>query len=219
VGKDTLLEPVKWAVGPWNFVDVSPVVLLGRFNSFIKSVVLRVSEARDLGDVDRYSLYEHMKVLTAAPPDVLRVDEKHRHEHYVRNVTGVVITTNHRLNGVYLPEDDRRHFVAWAECTREEFDAEYWRSIWAWYGSGGRENVVTYLRGVNLAGFDPKAPPPQTTAWRRMVNADRAPEDAELADALELLGNPDVLTKEMLLAHDGVSFDLKEWLRDRRNAR
>jgi hypothetical protein len=33
---------------------------------------LRVSEARDLGDVDRS--FDHLKP-TAAPPDVLRVDE------------------------------------------------------------------------------------------------------------------------------------------------
>jgi hypothetical protein len=32
VGKDTLLEPVKHAVGPWNFAEVSPKQMLGRFN-------------------------------------------------------------------------------------------------------------------------------------------------------------------------------------------
>ena len=55
IGKDTLLEPVKQAVGPWNFAEVSPVQLLGRFNGFLKSVVLRVSEARDLGEVNSYA--------------------------------------------------------------------------------------------------------------------------------------------------------------------
>ena len=34
IGKDTLLEPVKQAVGPWNFREVIPANLLGRFNSF-----------------------------------------------------------------------------------------------------------------------------------------------------------------------------------------
>jgi hypothetical protein len=50
IGKDTLLEPVKHAVGAWNFIEVSPKQVLGRFNGFLKSVILRVSEARDLGD-------------------------------------------------------------------------------------------------------------------------------------------------------------------------
>jgi len=55
IGKDTLLEPVKSAVGPWNFSEVSPQHMLGRFNGYLKSVILRVSEARDLGDVDRFA--------------------------------------------------------------------------------------------------------------------------------------------------------------------
>ena len=37
IGKDTLLEPVKHAVGPWNFQDIIPSQLLGRFNSFAKA--------------------------------------------------------------------------------------------------------------------------------------------------------------------------------------
>ena len=41
IGKDTLLEPIKRAVGPWNFAEVSPQQVLGRFNGFLKSVVLQ----------------------------------------------------------------------------------------------------------------------------------------------------------------------------------
>ena len=116
IGKDTLLEPVKYAIGPWNFNEVSPTQLMGRFNSFIKSVILRISEARDLGDVDRYAFYDHMKVYTAAPPDVLRCDEKHLREHSVMNICGVIITSNHKTDGIYLPSDDRRHYVAWSDA-------------------------------------------------------------------------------------------------------
>ena len=47
IGKDTLLEPVKYAVGSWNFREVSPQQAMGRFNGFLKAVILRVSEARD----------------------------------------------------------------------------------------------------------------------------------------------------------------------------
>src|SRR5262249_26777309 len=89
IGKDSLLEPVKAAVGPWNFSEVSPQQMLGRFNGFSKSVILRISEARDLGDVNRYQFYDHMKAYTAAPPDVLRVDEKNIREYAVLNCCGV----------------------------------------------------------------------------------------------------------------------------------
>ena len=34
IGKDTLLGPVKNAIGPWNFIEASPQNMLGRFNGF-----------------------------------------------------------------------------------------------------------------------------------------------------------------------------------------
>ena len=120
IGKDTMLEPVKRAVGPWNFAEVSPQQVLGRFNGFLKSVVLRISEAKDMGEADRFEFYAHMKSMMAAPPDVLRVDEKNLREYSVFNVCGVVMTTNHKTDGVYLPADDRRHYVAWSEAKKED---------------------------------------------------------------------------------------------------
>jgi hypothetical protein len=214
VGKDTLLEPVKHAVGPWNFNEVSPAHLFGRFNGFAKSVILRVSEARDLGDVDRFSFYDHMKVYTAAPPDVLRVDEKNLREHAVFNCCGVVITTNFKSDGIYLPADDRRHYVAWTDATKEDFTSDYWAKLWGWYEDGGYGHVAAYLAKLDLSDFDPKAPPPKTAAFWDIVDANRAPEDAELADVLDQLGNPAVTT---LAAVQGMATgDFCLWIRDRR---
>jgi hypothetical protein len=217
IGKDTLLEPVKHAVGPWNFVEVSPQHLLGRFNGFIKSVILRVSEARDLGDVDRFAFYDHMKTYTAAPPDVLRVDEKNLREYAVFNVCGVVITTNHKNDGIYLPADDRRHFVAWSDRTKDDFDPDYWKRIYSWYSHGGNRHVAAYLAGLDLSGFDAKAPPPKTEAFWDIVDANRAAEDAELADTLDSLSNPRVVTLSRI--SESAPADLAVWLKDRKNRR
>jgi hypothetical protein len=217
VGKDTLLEPVKQAIGPWNFVEVSPTQLLGRFNGFVKSVILRVSEARDLGDVDRYAFYDHMKIYTAAPPDVLRVDEKHLREYAVCNVCGIVITTNHKTDGLYLPADDRRHYVAWSELTRDDFAPDYWTGLYCWFHEHGARHVAAYLAAFDLSNFDPKAPPRKTAAFWDVVDANRAPEDAELADTLEALGHPPAVTLRSIIAQAPVEF--ADWLRDRKIAR
>ena len=75
--------------------------MLGNFNGFVKSVVLRINEARDLGDTDRFAFYDHMKGYTAAPPDVLRVNEKHLREYSSLNCCGVIITTNHKTDGTH----------------------------------------------------------------------------------------------------------------------
>ncbi|HEY4340532.1 MAG TPA: primase-helicase family protein [Steroidobacteraceae bacterium] len=217
VGKDTLLEPAKAAVGAWNFVEVSPTHMLGRFNGFVKSVILRVSEARDLGDVDRFAFYDHLKTYTAAPPDVLRCDEKHMREHAVMNVCGVIITTNHKTDGIYLPADDRRHFVAWSERTKDDFSEQYWNDLWRWYSDGGLQHVGAYLAALDLSAFNPKAPPPKTRAFFEIVDASRAPEDAELADVLDVLSNPDAITLADIINMANES--LQEWLQDRKNRR
>jgi len=156
IGKDSILEPLKHAIGPWNFEEVSPQQMLGRFNGFLKSVILRVSEARDLGDVDRFQFYDHMKTYTAPPPDVLRVDEKHLREHYVFNCCGVFVTTNHKTDGIYLPADDRRHFVAWSDCVKDDFPPDYWNGLWGWYQAGGYAHVAAYLSGLDISSFDAK---------------------------------------------------------------
>jgi hypothetical protein len=125
-GIDTILEPVKLAIGPWNFSEVSPQQIMGRFNGFLKSVILGVNEARDLGETDRFKFYDHMKAYAAAPPDVLRVDEKNLREHSIFNCCGVVITTNHKTDGIYLPADDLRNYVAWSDLRKESVEDTYW---------------------------------------------------------------------------------------------
>ena len=200
IGKDTMLEPLKYAVGAWNFQEVSPTQVMGRFTGHLKCVVLRISEAKDQGDIDRYKLYEHTKTLHAAPPDVLRVDEKHRREHNVFNVCFLILTTNYKTNGIYLPADDRRHHVASSEKTEADFTPGYWNTIWRWYEDGGLSHVAAWLEQRDISGFDPKAPPPKTAAFWAIVDANRAPEDAGLADALDKLKQPDVVTIDDLLA-------------------
>jgi hypothetical protein len=217
IGKDTLIEPVKRAVGPWNCHEVSPKHMMGRFNGFLKSVILRVSEARDLGDLNRYQFYDHMKALTAAPPDVLRVDEKNLREHSVVNCCGIIITTNHKTDGIYLPADDRRHFVAWSPLTKDDFAQDYWKQIWKWYETGGDRHVAAYLKTLDLTGFDPKAPPPKTPAFWNIVDVSRAPEDADLADLLDDMGKPDVVTLISLVARATDRF--RYWLEDPKNSR
>jgi hypothetical protein len=191
--------------------------MLGRFNGFLKSVILRVSEAGDLGDVDRFQFYDHLKAYTAAPPDVLRVDEKNLREYSVPNCVSIIITTNHKTDGVFLPEDDRRHFVAWSDLNKEQFDPDYWTMLWDWYRTGGDRHVAAFLRDLDLVSFDPKAPPPKTQAFWEIVDASRAPEDAELADVIDSLGSPAALTLAKIAGR--AQGDFAEWLRDRKNAR
>lgn len=189
IGKDTVFVPIRRAVGDWNVREVSPVNLVESFNDWCQSVILRVSEARDLGGNDlaatnRYALYEHMKTLTAAPPEVLRVNQKHVRQFYITNVVGVIVTTNYR-DGMYLPPDDRRFFVAWSELSSGDFNEGYWTGLYEWYARGGDEHVTAYLASLDLSDFNPKAPPPWTAAKEMMVDAGRDDNLSPIGDALD----------------------------------
>jgi hypothetical protein len=211
IGKDTLLEPPRRAVGTWNFAEVTPNRILdGKFNGYRQSVILRISEAKDLGDYDRYNFAEATKILIAAPPDTLEVNDKYREMIYVPNVVLVVITTNHRVGAVHLTRDDRRHYVCWSEAKKEDFDEAYWKKIWGWYEKeNGFAIVADFLLKRDLSRFDPKAPPKLTPAFWAMVDAEVAVETTELAALIDGLGvrqadgeieRPKAVTVSMILS-------------------
>jgi hypothetical protein len=148
---------------------------------------------------------------------VLRIDEKHIRERYVSNVVGVIITTNYKANGIYLPPDDRRHYIAWSRLTRDDFTLDYWRNLYGWYENGGNQDVAAYLLEFDLSKFDPKAPPEKTAAFGDIVRSNSAPEDMEMADVIDRLKNPTVVTFGRIQSEaDG---DFMMWLRDPRNRR
>jgi Family of unknown function (DUF5906) len=188
VGKDMMLAPIRHTVGPWNFREIAPTDLLGTFNPFVKSIILRINEARDLGEINRFAFYDRMKAYTASPPEVLQVNEKHLRQYYAFNCLGAIITTNHKTDGIYLPVDDRRHYIAWSDRSRRDFSDDYWNNLTTWYENGGHGHVAAYLAVLDLSDFDPKAPPTKTSAFWEIVSASQAPEDAELADAIDRLG-------------------------------
>jgi hypothetical protein len=218
IGKDTLLDPVKFGIGAWNWSEISPRHMLGRFNGWVKSVVVRMNEAHDLGEFNKFALYDTSKTYIAAPPDVLRIDEKNVREYAVFNVLGLIITSNNRLDGLYLPADDRRHYVAWSEAEAGDFSESYWRDLWYWYEETGYADVAAYLRAYDLSGFDAKAQPRKTPAFWNIVAAGESGEPGEMRDVTEAFGNGPVTVEDLIKNADRMYLhDLANELRERKN--
>jgi Bifunctional DNA primase/polymerase, N-terminal len=193
IGKDTLIAGLRHAVGPWNCGECNPPNLFEDYTaSFFQRVILRVNEARDMGDsnISRYDFYEGTKTFMASPPETLTVMEKYLKRYDIMNLVGLIITTNNKTNGLYLPPDDRRYYVAWSPLKESDFEAGYFSKLWDWYESGGFDHVAAYLRADGLSPFDPKATPPKTPAFWEIVGANRAPEESELAALLAIMGDP-----------------------------
>lgn len=102
-----------------------------------------------------------------------------------------------------IPDADRRLYVAWTTFDgKKAFSDQYWKEFWDWYErDGGFGHVAACLRTLDISSFDPKARPPQTDAWKRMVSHDQPIEEDELADAIDAMGRPDALVITELLAH------------------
>jgi hypothetical protein len=151
---------------------------------------------------------------------VHRIDEKNIREYNIININGTIILSNYK-HGLYLPANDRRHYVAWSERTMEEFDKAYWVELFTFYYNGGIENVAAYLSQPNLIeNFDPKVPPRKTPAFWAVVDTHRASEDAELADVLDRLGRPPVVALEVVkkaALSDPNTTPLWTWLADHKN--
>ena len=111
IGKDTIIEGVREAIGGWNIRDASPLDMFEKYNAYAKAVLLRINESRDTGEQSQHALYNKMKTYLAAPPPTLTVNEKYIAHDDIPNVCGGIITTNYKETGLFLPPDDRRNYM------------------------------------------------------------------------------------------------------------
>lgn len=93
----------------------------------------------------------------------------------------------------------------------------YWAGLYRWYAAGGSRDVAAYLSQLDISAFDAKAPPPKTAAFWEIVDASRAPENAELADALDQIYPKETVTIKQVAA--AADTELAQWLRDKKNRR
>jgi hypothetical protein len=152
---------------------------------------------------------------------VLRVDGKNLREHSIMNCCGVIITTNHKNNGIFLTADDRRHYVAWSELTTaafgQDYGREYFTKLYKWFERDGVAHVAAYLNELDLSDFDAKAPPEKTPAFWAIVDTGGAWEDGKFADAIDAMERPDALTLREIAREAEV--ELRDWVNDSRNFR
>lgn len=190
---------------------------------------MRISEVHDLGPA-RFQFFDVTKDWHAAPPETLTVADKHVKAYEIMNVVNVIYTLNHKSDGLFLPPEDRRHFVAWSECKTDDFSEEFWKDYWHKIEKQGyARHVAAYLATRDVSAFNPGASPPKTDAWHAIVAANQEPQDAELLDVLDKLGHydelgwepgrPEAVTLDQVRKHAECPIGLAGWLGDMKNLR
>jgi hypothetical protein len=206
IGKDTILEPVRRAVGEWNCKTISPSNLTDSFAPWKKSVILNINEAHDdegggggFGTINRRQVYESLKELSTAPPNTLYVNEKHRAQYYIAKALFPIVTSNYPLSAIYLPKDDRRALVGNSDRVKGWKDAEWFVEFYRWLEvGGGYGHVAAYLQELDISGVNFRREPIRTDAWRVIVNASLSVAAGELGDVLDMMGWPDVVTVDLV---------------------
>lgn len=190
IGKDTAIEMCISAIGAWNVANIDPSALDSNFNEFMAACLVRINEAANLQEMNKWAFNERVKVLIAGSPDYTIINPKYATKYTCRLHCGVIITTNHLQSGIYIPQDDRRYDVI--ECVERsiffESDAqknEYFKALWHWYNNkGGAEKVAKYLLTKDLSGFSAANGQRKTEAHRTVAKTATV-GDAWLADILE----------------------------------
>jgi hypothetical protein len=89
--------------------------------------------------------------------------------------------------------------------------------------------VAAYLATRDVSAFDPFEPPPKTDAWHAIVSANQEPQDAELLDLLDHMGEnwifagtpsrPDAVTVNQIKTHPECGVGLATFFNDLKNRR
>lgn len=182
-GKDFLLYPLMKAMGD-NGSVIAGEDLLSDYNDYLLSTKYLLINETELGDrKEATAISNKLKPIAAAPPDILRVNQKHVKQIKIRNIVSAVMTTNSqtpvRLNG-----PSRRMYCLWSDLNpRDAYDnmtpawQTYWDKMWQWMKfEGGYQYCIYYLRNcVDLRDFNPGAAPPVTEFLREIKEASKSP--------------------------------------------
>ena len=204
IGKDTAIEMCIPALGAWNVANIDPSALDSNFNEYMAACLVRINEAANLQEMNKWAFNERVKVLIAGSPDFTIINPKYATKYSCRLHCGVIITTNHLQNGIYIPDDDRRYDVI--ECVEKtqffQNDAEknkYFEKLWGWFNNeNGAEKVAKYLLTRDLSNFS-AANGQRKTAAHRTVAKTATLGDQWLFDLLETCNYADFVPAAWIL--------------------
>lgn len=199
IGKDTAITFCVPAIGAWNVRSIEPNAFYGAFNEYATATLVIISETANLQEMNKWAFNEQTKTLIAGCPDVWDINPKYGLKFAHRLHCGVILTTNHLTNGIYIPPDDRRYDVL-SCATLEEMELEdatvrrkYFEELWAWFDAGGVRHVAAFLHARDLSDFSASGGQRKTAAHQEVVRCGMAGDEWAM-DAIDLCENKDMIS-------------------------
>ena len=179
IGKDTLFEPLRAAIGRRYVREIGPQQLTASFNKW--TVGCKLLFVQEMHNFERRATMNLLKPLVAAPPDALSVNLKGVQEFFVPNLLSTVFFTN-ESDALAIQNDDRRYFISWNSGS--PMPEAFYKEIWAWLESGGTEAVIRWLLSRDVSAFNAKGRAPETAAKDAMRKETRAPLQEWIEDGI-----------------------------------
>lgn len=195
IGKDTLFEPLRAAIGRRYVREIGPPQLTASFNRWLVGCKLVI--VQEMHNFERRATMNLLKPLVAAPPEALPVNLKGMQEFFVPNLLSTVFFTN-EADALAIQNGDRRYFIAWNDG--EPAPKAFYDGVWDWLRAGGTEQVVRWLLSRDVSGFNAKGRAPETAAKETMRKETRPPLQEWIEDGIE--GREFPFDRDLVLAED-----------------
>lgn len=149
LGKDTMLAPLKMAVGDDNWREASIYALTGNFDYALETKLLIFGETGQPQHAQAHVLSIKLKPLLARPPLKLSINKKNMHPYDIPNALAVILFSN-ESNPLYLEREQRRvHVVNRLGVAPQTLD--YYAQLHAWFDAGGAIQCAAYLMNYPLS--------------------------------------------------------------------
>lgn len=190
VGKNLLFECLTSIIGSYHSTLIGQADLARDFNGWTKNKILVIGD--EVSGADRREQQDKLKGYITGT--TVQVNEKFQPAYEAENLMNFVFLSN-RSDAIFLDDNDRRYFV-W-EVEAEKLPRSEAIEFVRWRDSGGLAALLHTLCNLSLAGFDPKAPAPQTDAKSEMV-ADSQSDFENWAQSIMSDGAQSEIAKELM---------------------
>jgi hypothetical protein len=151
LGKDTMVAPIKLAVGAGNWKEELIYSLANNFNEVVEHKFLIIGETAQpkAGMVSAQDFGTRLKPLLAQPPEFITINKKFQQPYEIPNRLAVILFSNDR-NPLYLERGSRRVHVVNRLGAKPDTLEYYW-PLQDWLHKGGAELAASFLLAYQMS--------------------------------------------------------------------
>lgn len=179
VGKDMLLNPLRYGLGAENICEPPAGELKESFTDYLHHSKLVIFQ--EIQTFEGLNLENKLKPMLAAPPDMLRVRLFGRGFYETPNLIQAIFMSNYR-DALHISAGDGRYFAIWTD--KEPLEPEYYKHLADWQAGGGNGMVVRWLLNRDISQFNPKQPAPPSAFKHKLLETSKSPLKHLLEDMI-----------------------------------